>query len=105
MIPSPPEAPQIEVSRDKHLFKRLNLHTNIMNIEGLKIENAAVRIVDLPVRRIEYETQSFIVEFEGRNRQTLGGNRRGLTQNCCQTVHEEGDVFDSFHLGSETLDL
>ena len=28
-----------------------------------------------------------------------------LTQNCCQTIHEEWYVFDSFHLCTEAFDL
>ena len=28
-----------------------------------------------------------------------------LTQNCCQTIHEEWYVFDSFHLCAEAFDL
>lgn len=59
-----------------------------MNIEGLKIENAAVRIVDLPVRRIEPETQSFIVEFEGEEypvaQEPVQKNLEQPQTICCQ---------------------
>ena len=42
----------------------------------------------------------------GRNRQTLWGDGvRMLTQNCCQTIHEERDVSDSFYLCPEAFDF
>ena len=40
-----------------------------------------------------------------RTRQTLWGAKQMLTQNCCQTIHEEWYVFDSFHLCTEAFDL
>ena len=40
-----------------------------------------------------------------RNRHFPGRAVQTLTQNCCQTIHEERDVFDSFHLSSEAFDL
>ena len=55
-------------------------------------------IVDIPVR---------IIDFEGtwRTRQTLWGAMQMLTQNCCQTIHEEWYVHDSFYLCAEAFDF
>ena len=41
----------------------------------------------------------------GRTRQTLWGAMQMLTQNCCQTIHEEWYVHDSFYLCAEAFDL
>ena len=40
-----------------------------------------------------------------RTRQTLWRAVQMLTQNCCQTIHEEWYVFDSFHLCTEAFDF
>ena len=34
-----------------------------------------------------------------------GGAVQMLTQNCCQTIHEEWYVLDSFYLCTEAFDL
>ena len=41
----------------------------------------------------------------GRTRQTLWGAMQMLTQNCCQTIHEEWYVHDSFYLCAEAFDF
>ena len=43
--------------------------------------------------------------INGRTRQTLWGAMQMLTQNCCQTIHEEWYVHDSFYLCAEAFDL
>ena len=40
-----------------------------------------------------------------RTRQTLWGAMQMLTQNCCQTIHEEWYVHDSFYLCAEAFDF
>ena len=42
---------------------------------------------------------------KGRTRQTLWRAVQMLTQNCCQTIHEEWYVFDPFHLCTEAFDF
>ena len=43
--------------------------------------------------------------FIRRTRQTLWRAVQMLTQNCCQTIHEEWYVFDTFHLCTEAFDF
>ena len=43
--------------------------------------------------------------FEGAPDKPCGEAVQTLTQNCCQTIHEEWYVFDSFHLCTEAFDL
>ena len=40
-----------------------------------------------------------------RTRQTLWRAVQMLTKNCCQTIHEEWYVFDTFHLCTEAFDF
>ena len=39
----------------------------------------------------------------GATDKPCGESVRTLTKNCCQTIHEERDIFDSFHLCSEAF--
>ena len=48
---------------------------------------------------------SYMKEDIRRTRQTLWGAMQMLTQNCCQTIHEEWYVHDSFYLCAEAFDF
>ena len=45
------------------------------------------------------------MNFSGAPDKPCGEAVQTLTQNCCQTIHEEWYVFDSFHLCTEAFDL
>ena len=54
--------------------------------------------------KINYRIHTDAIKIR-RTRQTLWGAVQMLTQNCCQTIHEEWYVFDTFHLCTEAFDF
>ena len=101
------------------LSEQLDLVITPLQVQITQIESPDVdQIKDLSQKKSDIEakivdlnnpTSSFRVSVSkkiGRNRQTLWGDGvRMLTQNCCQTIHEEWDVSNSFYLCSEAFDL
>ena len=52
-----------------------------------------------------YKHHQSILQMSGAPDKPCGEAVLMLTQNCCQTIHEEWYVFDSFHLCTEAFDL
>ena len=48
---------------------------------------------------------AYLIGYKGAPDKPCGEAVQTLTQNCCQTIHEEWYVFDSFHLCTEAFDL
>lgn len=71
---------------------------------GLKSKIVFAGDIDANCKK-SYFANYEIKEEQWRTRQTLWGTVQMLTQNCCQTIHKEWYVFDSFHLCAEAFDL
>lgn len=65
--------------------------------------------VDRAVRRLLYSDDGWkrdlVLLDVGAPDKPCGEAVQMLTQNCCQTIHKEWYVFDSFHLCTEAFDL
>ena len=88
------------------VFPSVDSDPSIKQIVELSVDYSAFKTYG-PVFFGVYAENPFIIDEEiRRNRQTLWGDGvRMLTQNCCQTIHEEWDVSNSFYLCSEAFDL
>ena len=106
------------MERIKHLMTHFriiptvstNPMTGMMDVSFQPVVNSIVLLEDAMalIEKVSNEGNKLVVvldEFR-RNRQTLWGDGvRMLTQNCCQTIHEEWDVSNSFYLCPEAFDF
>ena len=76
-------------------------------VEDMKLFGSVMcEMMDVLVESHPNTAEKFLEKLEsGRTRQTLWGAMQMLTQNCCQTIHEEWYVHDSFYMCAEAFDL